>query len=321
MVTSFNARCGIAEYSRALVDGLGNFVDAEVYADRDATPVNPVLEESVSRIWHQGLHDDLDDLHQALDRSTAEIVHVQYNMGFFSAQALQQLIFRERRPVVVTLHRTADLPIHDRVLSLRDAGDGLRRAAQVIVHQRADVEHLRAIGVTENVSLIPIGCDPPIRLDMRTMRTVHAVDQDAKVVGTFGFLLPHKGTLELIRAVAALRDGGDDVRLVAVTALHPDPSSPSYHDRCRSEIELLGLEPFVSLKSEYVPEGVAKELLAACDVIALPYGETRRVVERRAAFSAPGRKTHRRQRRADLRRRAGGAQPCQLAGRRRRVGS
>ncbi len=37
---------------------------------------------------------------------------------------------------------------------------------------------------------------------------------------------------------------------------------------------MLGLEHFVSLKSEYVSDGVAKELLAACDVIALPYGET-----------------------------------------------
>ena len=145
----------------------------------------------------------------------------------------------------------------------------------MIVHQQDDVAFLESIGVTENVSLVPIGCEQPCDLDMQEMRSLHDVDSRASVIGTFGFLLPHKGTLDLIRALPALRATGKDVRLIAVTALHPDPSSAAYRDECVAEIRRLNLGPFVSLKTEYLPESTARELLAACDVIALPYGETR----------------------------------------------
>ena len=93
-------------------------------------------------------------------------------MGFFNAAELQRLIDHESttRPVVVTLHRTADLPIPGRMLTLRDAADGLRRAARIIVHQRDDVRRLSELGVTENVELVPIGCEPPCALDMDEMR-------------------------------------------------------------------------------------------------------------------------------------------------------
>ena len=133
MVTTWNSRCGIAEYTRSLTDGLGGFVDVEPYCDQGVIVLDPIVEESVFRAWRQNLDGSPDELHGALSRSTAEVLHIQYNFGFFNARELQRLIQLQsrQRPVVVTLHRTADLQIPDRLLTLREAADGLRRAARV----------------------------------------------------------------------------------------------------------------------------------------------------------------------------------------------
>jgi glycosyltransferase involved in cell wall biosynthesis len=103
---------------------------------------------------------------------------------------------------------------------------------------------------------------------------VHHADPDTFLIGTFGFLLAHKGTLELIRALRLLLDDGLDVQLIAVCAIHPDPSSNSYRSECVAEIRKLGLQDRVTLATDYVPDETAMELLSMTDVIALPYAET-----------------------------------------------
>jgi glycosyltransferase involved in cell wall biosynthesis len=94
------------------------------------------------------------------------------------------------------------------------------------------------------------------------------------VISTFGFLLPHKGILELIQAVGILRRTMPDVLLLAVCSIHPDGSSAWYRDECRAEVKRLGLEESVVLVTDFLPEAQAQALLAASDLIVLPYKET-----------------------------------------------
>ena len=65
-----------------------------------------------------------------------------------------------------------------------------------------------------------------------------------------------------------------DVLLLAPCAIHPDPISAAYLDVCQAEIDRLGLGPNVTLVTEFLPDDEARTLLAASDVIALPYAET-----------------------------------------------
>ena len=61
-------------------------------------------------------------------------------------------------------------------------------------------------------------------------------------LGTFGFLLPHKGTLELIRAIDLVRRERPDVLLLAPCALHPDPVARARTcEECQAEIDRRGL--------------------------------------------------------------------------------
>ena len=276
MVTTWNSRCGIADYSRSLAESLGSQIDLEPYADKAVVPLTFIDEEIVVRAWDHGIVESIDPLLGALDQSTADVVHIQYNWGFFSLGELGRLIDHEvpQRPVVVTLHRTTDQEFDGETFSLRSIVPSLMRATTVIVHQGMDVALLRDLGVVDNVHCIPIGCAPPRALDRAAARQLHQADPDTFLIGTFGFLLAHKGTLELIRALRLLRDDGLDVQLIAVCAIHPDPSSNSYRSECAAEIRKLGLEDRVTLATDYLPDQTAMELLSMTDVIALPYAQT-----------------------------------------------
>lgn len=276
MVTTWNSRCGIADYARSLSAALGTRVDIEPYADKAAVPLSLLDEEDVFRSWDHGIVEVIDPLLEALAQSTADIVHVQYNWGFFSLGELAKIIESEgpHRPVVVTLHRTADLELDGQTFSLRSIAPSLKRAAAVIVHQISDVDRLREMNVVTNVRCIPIGCAPLRSLDRDEARLAHRTDRSTFLIGTFGFLLRHKGTIELIRALRVLRDEGLDVQLLAVCALHPDPSSTAYRSECLAEIRKLGLEDRVTLATDFVPNDEVIELLSMTDLIALPYAPT-----------------------------------------------
>ena len=170
--------------------------------------IDPDIEQSVSRVWWNHLQNNADELIRALDRSHADLVHIQYNFGFLRLSELGRVIRHEapRRPVVVTLHRTSDLDTDEGTVRIDQIADDLRLADAVIVHQAHDVERLAMAGVSRNVHCIPIGSAPPMLLDRQAARSKFDLSRWAFLVGTFGFLLPHKGTLHLIRAVGRLRE-------------------------------------------------------------------------------------------------------------------
>jgi glycosyltransferase involved in cell wall biosynthesis len=276
VISTWNSRCGIAEYSKNLIAGFGRHVKVNVFADAGAEIVDHMAEADVRRVWVNGLDHVEHELFPVIGQSRGGVLHVQHNFGFLNNADLARLLRVEslRRPVVVTLHRTADLQLADRAVSLRSIKESLGLAAALIVHQEADVITLKEFGITDNVVKIPIGCGRPLTLDRSASRTHLNLGSEPFIVGAFGFLLPHKGVLTLIRAIAQLRRLGHDVHLVAACALHPDPSSAEYAEECRREIALLGIETSVHLETAFLAEQDTIKLLAAADVMVLPYGPT-----------------------------------------------
>lgn len=275
-VTTFNSRCGIAEYSAHLYDAMGEWVDLEIHGDRDVTVIDPVIEEVITRSWPNHRRGPIDGLLDNLGRSGADIVHVQYNVGFFELGELARLIRLEspRRPVVVTLHRTSPLEVGGRVERMGDIAEDLRLADAIIVHQAADRRRLASLGIIDNVHLMPIGTDLPIDIDRNAARQRHDLSVHSFVLGTFGFLLPHKGMITLLSAMAELRTRCIDVRLVATCALHPDPSSGHHLAEVLAEIERLDLLDAVLLITEFLDLAESRSLLACADVLVLPYEQT-----------------------------------------------
>jgi glycosyltransferase involved in cell wall biosynthesis len=161
LVTTWNARCGIAENARYLAAHAtpGTY---EVFADTKNEILDPAADDGVVRCWHDRWTPDLTTLTQALARSDADAVHVQFNFGFFELERLAALLDHERarRPVVLTLHATEDLVIDGQPVSLASIAATLRRLDRIIVHQPADAAVLERFGVLDNVDVIPLGAPP-----------------------------------------------------------------------------------------------------------------------------------------------------------------
>lgn len=275
LITTWNSRCGIAEYSADLVGEAGAQWDVELYANSNAEPVDPLRDEFVARSWIADPRAPTDDLQQYLARSDAELVHVQYNFGFLGLTQLAQLIETEspNRPVIVTLHRTEDLESPELIVRLGQIRNALATADRLVVHQAADEFRMRDLGLT-NIARIPIGVPTGLGRPVNEVRNLLGLDIDLPVIGTYGFILPHKGTLELIRAVAELKQQGVHVALLGLCAIHPDPASSAYASECAAEVERLGLNDVVRLITDFLPADVSQLLLGVADVIVLPYHET-----------------------------------------------
>jgi glycosyltransferase involved in cell wall biosynthesis len=132
---------------------------------------------------------------------------------------------------------------------------------------------LRSFGLTDNVVLIPQGALGPPGVTRDQAREAMRLGQ-RPTVATFGFLLPHKGTRELVEAVELVREELPDVLLIAPCAIHPDPSSPRYREACEREVTRRGLERNVTLVTDFLKDDEIRTILAAADVIVLPYTET-----------------------------------------------
>jgi glycosyltransferase involved in cell wall biosynthesis len=275
-VSPWNSRCGIAEYSRYLVEAVERHSVVEIFADLSGEVVDWSAEEGVVRAWQDRTNGDLSALERALLESEADVVHVQFNFGFFELEQLAGLfdtLLADHRAVVVTLHATHEPKVGDRAISLGQIARTLARVDRVLVHQQADAERLEGYGIAGNVEVVPhgalVGGLPP-RNDVRGALRLG----DRPIIGTFGFVLPHKGTKELITAMAEVHEQHPDALLLAVSALHPDPSSQQYLDECRREIERLGLAGSVVMVTEFLPELEARTLLSAADLIVLPYKDS-----------------------------------------------
>jgi glycosyltransferase involved in cell wall biosynthesis len=275
MVSTWNSRCGVAENTRNIVENAADSVDFEIFADTQAETIDPGQERGVLRNWTNRWNPELGGLDSSLDMSDPDVVHIQFNFGFFELQTLSGLLHRqlERRAVVMTLHRTRDIEIDGELVSLRSIRPALAKVDRLIVHQESDARILAEMGISANVSVVPIGTAAPPKVSHAEAREMLGLGS-RPVIGTFGFLLPHKGTLELVQAVASLRDEFPDICLIALCAHYPDITSDSYEKRLREEIETSRLTDNVLLITDYLPDESSRAILRGVDAVVLPYQNT-----------------------------------------------
>ena len=274
-ISTWNTRCGIAEYTHFLLDALPPQLPSEVYANVGAEVLDVKLEAGITRCWRDRWMPDLSDLNRELDQSVADVIHLQFNYGFFELRHLGDFIRRQRdhKGVVITFHRTATAVIDGQEVALADIAEALALADALIVHQQDDVDNLAQVGLTANVVLIPQGSSEPLDVAPELIRQSLGL-QDRRILSTFGFLLPHKGMLRLLEAVDLLRHERPDTTLLALTSLHPDPTSKAYLAEVEREIDARDLRDQVLLITDYLPDETARTILRASDVIVLPYDPT-----------------------------------------------
>jgi glycosyltransferase involved in cell wall biosynthesis len=269
MVTTWNQRCGVAEYSRHLIEGMpGGEARWTILAPEDATPLGPDGGDVV-RCWRDRWPLDLTRVIAEAERRDLSLVHFQTHLTMWGAgegAALTRLRAGGRH-VFMTLH------------SVRGARPGpdavaaLRAVDRIFVHTDTDRERLAARGLADNVTVLPHGFLAAPAPDGGEVRPALGLT-GGPVIGTFGFLRPHKGLAELIEAVAILRRRHPDAFLLALTSLYPSDESTAYHQRCLAVLDRLGLRDRCRIVTGFLDYEECVRRLRACDVIALPYRPT-----------------------------------------------
>jgi glycosyltransferase involved in cell wall biosynthesis len=269
MVTTWNQRCGIAEYSRRLVQAVPeDVVQWTILAPEHVATVG-VDSADVVRCWRDRWPLDLTRVLTEADRRDLSLLHFQTHLTMWGAEegAALARLKREGRHVFMTLHSVRGArPDAATVTALR----GIDR---IFVHTDGDRDRLAALGLADNVTPLPQGF-PAAPVSTRDEARRGLGMPGGPVVGTFGFLRPHKGVVELIEALGLLQRRYPQIGLLALTALYPAEDSGAYHRRCMAAAERLGLGDRCRLLTDFRAADECAALLRGCDVIALPYRST-----------------------------------------------
>ncbi|MBU4613020.1 glycosyltransferase [Achromobacter sp. GG226] len=274
-VTTWNTRCGIASYS-GFQRGAIPDDRLVVFAARSDRPVAPD-EEFVVRNWREDMSClQLDEVEAALQARSIDALVIQYNFGFFSVQALGDLVRRAREagiPSYVVLHSTADVNRGEVRASLRTAVADLARAERLIVHGLEDLNRLKSFGLVDNVQLLPHGVPAAPPEPSPAWREARGLT-GRRVIAMYGFLLPHKGAQVLVQAFARLARTEPDLHLALITALYPNPVSDAEKAACEALIAEHGLQDRVTFVTDFLSDADSLSWLQMADLIVYPYQET-----------------------------------------------
>ncbi len=272
-ISSWGVRCGVGEYSRHLVSALPDspeLGELVVLADeRVGASEAAGGEPRVQPCWRLGGADGMAGLARAVAREDADVVVVQHQPGLFGFGVLAGLLRAPEmagRAACVTLHNTRHLlnvPEGERA----DALAALAGASRVIVHTPADLHRLQALGLVNNVTMVPQGAPLPLR-EARTAREL-SPDGDARI-GCYGFFLRGKGVPQLIEAVQLLRARWPGLRLRLVNADYGIAESAAEIAACRAAAEAAGIGDAVEWFTDFLPDADSVALLRECDIVALP---------------------------------------------------
>jgi glycosyltransferase involved in cell wall biosynthesis len=270
-VSTWDVRCGIAEYSRRLLDHFSAPVRGEMTVVCDVrTSAGRRGGLACTPAWTIGAPPAWTGIADAVAATRAEAVILQHQDGLVPWPELVDLLERFEQdgvlPIVV-LHNAAQLPQVDPELREKVAL-GLRRAARVLVHNLADLNLLLGLGVHDNLALLPHGAARPLRTpEIREL----ASPDDAPVIGCHGFFLPGKGIDRLIQAFAELRKIWPGAKLRLVNARFPADVSDHEIDRCQGLAHQLGVSEGIEWRTEFLSPEEISHLLEGCDLIVMAY--------------------------------------------------
>lgn len=285
VLSPWATRCGVGEYTTSLLSRLdaspGFALDVWCDTRTSAGEAAAVRGATCRPSWSIGDAASVRAALRDIAQTRPAVLVVQHQPSLFRLDAdICAALHDIRRAgciVILELHSTQQLLFEHR-LSPR-ALHYLRGLDRIVVHQPGDLNNLLALGLAANLMQMPLGIlqpladrSPQTRNDMRLALGIGA---DELVVGSFGFLFPHKGIDTLIRSIAPLAQAtGRPVRLLCVNATPDAPSRQTLRDYQQLAQEL-GVADRVVWRTDYLPITECQRLIDAADCIVLPYKDTR----------------------------------------------
>lgn len=271
-LTTYSQRCGLATYAEQLVPALrAHGAEVAIVAPRLFGDDRDTGMEPVPRLWNRNRAFGIEAIPLLRALPPVDVVHANVNLSLFSSRILFNLGGLARRrgtPFFATWHGRdgGSLGRRFKVWRFHHA----LRDAHVIVHNESHAAEVRAAGV-RRVHVVPHGLPPVEHRDRAAARRALGIPEGKLVFAHFGFLVPDKGVLEMLAAIAALRAQGRDVFYWISGAVYDSSESRAYFARLKQEIARLGLERHVHLDGAFVPHEAAMDALAAADWVVLDY--------------------------------------------------
>jgi len=273
MLTSVGDGCGIAAYTRALVDALDEFADVTVEP----------IEVGRQPVEHYEA--------QAERLNQADVIHIQHEHSFWGGilpghSAFWNLRYLLKKPVVLTAHTTTSLrdllkvpaerrPIHriakEILIRRRAYRDSVEAApfitGRVIVHTREGGESLVARGANgKYIHVIPAGVPDPLPPPTGGKRFRDKLKPTDRVLTLFGYVAPNKGYELAFDALASLPPS---VFLLIAGGARNEEMRP-YEEQIRAEISRRGIESRVHITGHLTEEEIA-DAMAASDIVVAPH--------------------------------------------------
>lgn len=277
MVSTWNTKCGIAENTHMQCDAMKNMVEFLIYPNYGNKLIRKDEYIVKERLWHSAFKGDLTRLTKALLIDESNIVHIQFNYGFFKMKDLSDMIkqLNKRKKIIISFHKTEDTYVLGKKTTLKSIINELNLCCKLIVHQERDYFYLISCGVKkELIQIIPLGqivYSDNGKNYLRKQIGLH----NSLILGSYGFFLPHKGIYENIMAVKKLKDEGiSDVLYLIVCAEHESNESKEYIQKCKNEVDKLNLNNNVIFITEYLTPLESVTILQMCDVLLMTYDIT-----------------------------------------------
>ena len=267
-VSSYNTKCGIATYSEFLLSKLSSKYSVNIFANYSNSPICDSKEKNIIRCWENRFDKDNTHLIENIITSNSKRVVINFNFGFFSTKNLKEIIDRltlANIKIVIIFHSVADITIEGLEASLKDIRDSLKKVYRLLLHTIDDLNFFKSMDLT-NISLLPHGV---------TNRDKDIVkNREIKTISSYGFLLPHKGILELIEAFALLKRDFSHLKLLLVNAIYPIPKSKEYYEKIYQIAKELRVLDSIEFQTDFLEDKQSFKLLDSSDLIVMPYRQT-----------------------------------------------
>ena len=271
-ISTWNSRCGIANYSKYLtrvfpqnrITILANHVEARTEIDQ----------ENVVRCWNDSMDENLEIIYENIIEKNITAVVIQYNFGFFSLENFEIFLNKLKAKNIasyVFFHSTADVKSRDPIISLSSILPTLKSVEKIFVHGVEDVNRLKNWGIVDNVVFFPHGVE---QASINHSAKIKEQFSNKIVIASYGFLLPHKGIQNLIKAFQLLYSQNKNYHLLLLNARYPADVSMREEQNCRQLINELGLQNNINLMTDFLSESETLNLLSCADIIVFPYQET-----------------------------------------------
>ena len=283
-ISSFNTRCGIANYSEFIINNFSKDMEVLIVANKVSSEeiLDKEKEKSfnVKRVWKTGLDINVKEIEDIIREENIDAVFIQHHFAFFDTEQFGHFIYiikeKLKLPLFITFHKTS---MENKRLSLGKITDKLKLADRLFVHTIKDLNLMKDLyNLVDNVTLIPQGVDikTPNEKFINKLKSYYKLENSI-VIGSFGFLRKHKGFLKLIKSFVRLKERYKNIKLLLLTSLYPAPDSQEYYNQCMDYISSLpeDVKKDIILLTDYILEEQIINYLSLLDIIVYPYDDVK----------------------------------------------